>query len=201
MSARPEGRKLSVGDRFTATELETISGGKVRIPEPGLTVHLQFRRFAGCPICHLHLRSLARRNEELKAAGLREVIVFHSSAEELRTYEGALPFDVVGDPRRRLYREYGVEAEPRALLNPRAWGGILRALVHGFGDFFTGRHPAPPVLPAGGRLGLPADLLIGGDGAILAVKYGEHADDQWSVDELLALVRPAPARLEPLPGQ
>lgn len=201
MSVHPEGRKLSVGDRFTARELETISGGKVRIPEPGLTVHLQFRRFAGCPICHLHLRSLARRHEELEAAGLREVIVFHSSAEELRTYEGALPFAVVGDPRRHLYREYGVEAAPRALLNPRGWGGLVRALINGFGDLVTGRHPAPPVLPAGGRLGLPADLLIGGDGEILAVKYGEHADDQWSVDELLALVRPAPVRLQPLPGQ
>ncbi|MCP3168281.1 peroxiredoxin-like family protein [Myxococcus qinghaiensis] len=190
-----------MGDRFTARELETISGGKVRIPEPGLTVHLQFRRFAGCPICHLHLRSLARRHEELKAAGLQEVIVFHSSAEELRTYEGALPFAIVGDPQRRLYREYGVEAAPRALLNPRVFGGLVRALVNGFGDFFTGRHPAPPVLPAGGRLGLPADLLIGGDGEILAVKYGEHADDQWSVDELLALVQPAPARPQPVPGQ
>lgn len=201
MSARTEGRKWSVGERFTARELESVSGGTVRIPEPGMTVHLQFRRFAGCPICHLHLRSFARRHEELKAVGVREVVVFHSSAEELRTYEGALPFALVGDPRRRLYREYGVEAAPRALLDPRVWGGLLRALINGFGDFFTGRHPAPPVLPAGGRLGLPADFLIGSEGEILAVKYGEHADDQWSVDELLAQVRPAPAHLQPISVQ
>jgi hypothetical protein len=37
----------------------------------------------------------------------------------------------------------------------------------------------------GGRYGLPADLLIAGDGAVVACHYGEHASDQWSVDELL----------------
>jgi hypothetical protein len=35
---------------------------------------------------------------------------------------------------------------------------------------------------------LPADFLIAGDGRIIACKYGEHADDQWSVNELLSLV-------------
>jgi hypothetical protein len=36
------------------------------------------------------------------------------------------------------------------------------------------------------HLGLPADFLIGTDGRVLAKKYGKHAYDQWSVDELLA---------------
>jgi hypothetical protein len=34
---------------------------------------------------------------------------------------------------------------------------------------------------------MPADFLIATDGAVVARKYGEHADDQWSVDELLRL--------------
>ena len=38
-------------------------------------------------------------------------------------------------------------------------------------------------------MGLPADFLIGAEGAILAVKYGAYVDDHWSVDELLALAR------------
>jgi hypothetical protein len=40
-------------------------------------------------------------------------------------------------------------------------------------------------------MGLPADFLIGRDGAILAVKYGEFVDDHWSVDEILARARAA----------
>jgi hypothetical protein len=43
--------------------------------------------------------------------------------------------------------------------------------------------------PTNGNLGLPADLLIAGDGRVVAVKYGTHAYDQWSVDELLGAAR------------
>jgi hypothetical protein len=39
----------------------------------------------------------------------------------------------------------------------------------------------------GGINGLPADFLIAGDGRVLARKYGAHAYDQWSVDDLLGL--------------
>jgi hypothetical protein len=42
-----------------------------------------------------------------------------------------------------------------------------------------------PLALTNGNLGLPADLLITGDGRVAAVKYGVHAYDQWSVDELL----------------
>ncbi|MGW7379091.1 hypothetical protein [Streptomyces sp. NPDC054794] len=50
-----------------------------------------------------------------------------------------------------------------------------------------GRERLPATRPHGGRLGLPADFLIAPDGCVLAAKYGEHAYDQWSVDELLGL--------------
>ncbi len=37
-------------------------------------------------------------------------------------------------------------------------------------------------------LGLPADFLIDPDGRVLAAHYGTHANDQWSVDDLLRQV-------------
>ena len=37
-------------------------------------------------------------------------------------------------------------------------------------------------MPTGGFLGLPADFL----GRIKAAHYGKHADDQWTLDEMLA---------------
>ena len=51
----------------------------------------------------------------------------------------------------------------------------------------TGQAAASRAIPRGGRLGLPGDFLIAPDGRVLACKYGEHADDQWSVDEVLRL--------------
>jgi len=166
--------------------LVTVSGGYVAVPDPDRLVHLQFRRFAGCPVCNLHLRSIVVRLADIEAAGIREVVVFHSGADALRPYTADLPLDVVPDPGRALYREFGVESRPRALLDPRAWPTIVRAVAQELRAVRRGR-PAPPTRPEGGRLGLPGDFLIAPDGQVLASKHGVHADDQWSVDELLAL--------------
>ncbi|MFI9510474.1 peroxiredoxin-like family protein [Nocardia sp. NPDC052566] len=173
--------------------LVTITDADVPIPDPDRLIHLQFRRFAGCPICNLHLRSIVTRHAEITAANVREVVVFHSSAEELRKYADDLPLDLIADPARTLYREFGVESAPRALLDPRAWPTIARSIAHTLRDVRAGK-PAPPTKAEGGRLGLPADFLIAPDGRVLAAEHGAHADDQWSVDELLAHVRTEAAR-------
>jgi hypothetical protein len=36
---------------------------------------------------------------------------------------------------------------------------------------------------------LPADFLIDTDGRVLACKRGRHANDRWTVDEVLANAR------------
>jgi peroxiredoxin len=60
------------GDRLVPLTLTSMTGESITIPDPdGRVVHLQFRRFAGCPICDLHLRSITGRLEEITAAGVR----------------------------------------------------------------------------------------------------------------------------------
>jgi peroxiredoxin len=186
---RPKTQRLRTGAVIAERELVTISGDPVSVPDAEQLVHLQLRRFAGCPICSLHLHSIVRRHDDIVAAGVREVVVFHSTAEEFLGHEADLPFPVIADPDRRLYAEFGVESSPRALLNPRAWWPTIRGLLRAVRAIVRNHQPAPVAHPHGGRLGLPADLLIASDGRVLACKYGAHAYDQWSVDELLALVR------------
>jgi len=165
--------------------LRTVDDEPIELPHPVQRVHLQFRRFAGCPICNLHLRSFAKRHGELAAAGIREIVVFHSPAHELRGYD--LPFAVIADPDKRLYREFGVGAGRRALLDPRAWATILVAVIRSTVAIARGRERAPALRPHGGRFGLPADFLIAPDGTVVAEHRGVHADDQWSVDDVLAI--------------
>ncbi|MFD0664653.1 peroxiredoxin-like family protein [Thermocatellispora tengchongensis] len=172
-------------------DLAVMAGGTVTVPDAERPVHLQFRRFAGCPVCNMHLRSVVTRHAEIEAAGVREVVVFHSPEAELRPHVAGLPFAVVADPGKRLYREFGVESAPRALLDPRAWGPILRALGQALVALVRERRPGPAARPHGGRLGLPADFLIAPDGKVLAAKYGEHVYDQWPVDTVLSLARRA----------
>ena len=159
-----------------------VTGEQIRVPDPERLVHLQFRRFAGCPVCNLHLRSVVQRHDEIVAAGIREVVFFHSPTEELRKHVADLPFAVVADPDKTVYREFGVKSAPRALLSPRAWGPIVRGIL----TALRVKAPLPAATPHGGRLGLPADFLIAPDGRVIAKKHGEHVYDQWPVEELLA---------------
>lgn len=181
--------RLSTGATIPAQVLETITGRSVPVPAPRRRTHLQFRRFAGCPICSLHLHSFADRHDQLTGAGITEVVFFHSPADALRGYPTVLPFAVVADPDKVHYRRFGVERSWRALASPRAWS----ASVRGYRDAL--RHRRDPAYAGVGstdsttHLGLPADFLIDPDGRLVAVHYGRHADDQWSVDELLSIDR------------
>jgi len=185
-----------MGATVAPLTLETIHSGTKSVPGEGLT-HLQFRRFAGCPVCNLHLRSFVRRREEIEAAGVREVVFFHSTAESLREHAGDLPLAVVADPGKRFYAMFGAEAGKRAIFDPRVWWPILKGVGLSLADVLRGRKPAPSLLPEGGRWGLPADFLIDRDGVVVAVKYGEHAYDQWSVDEVLSLAAHRDGRCAP----
>lgn len=170
---------LNVGDHIATRTLTTIDGTDIVVPTADSVVHLQFRRFAGCPICSLHLREVARRHQEIADAGLREIVLFHSSADQLREYQADLPFAVIADPDRVVYTEFGVGSSLAAVLHPRAVTAAVRGLRH------TGFKGA--LSPGEDHAGQPADFLIDPDGTVRARKYGAHADDQWSVDELLEL--------------
>ena len=186
--------KARVGGAFPTLELAATSGQQVTVPDPaGDYVHLQLRRFAGCPICNLHLRSIVTRHDEIRSHGIREVVVFHSTAAELTKFEAELPFPLIADPERELYRRLGVERGPSSLLSMRALRAAIAGLAAALRHKSTMRGALPPVTPTGGLLGLPADFLIAPDGRVAALKYGQHAYDQWTVDELLDHARPVPA--------
>src|ERR1700739_1055956 len=101
-SSKPAGRlddnRHIIGDVVASQQLTSMTGEPVSLLDPTHLIHLQFRRYAGCPICNLHLRSFALRKDELDAAGIRELVVFHSTAEELRRNEPDLPFTIVAGP-------------------------------------------------------------------------------------------------------
>lgn len=185
--------QLNVGDIVKRNELAAIHGDTVRIPDPERLVHLQFRRYSGCPVCNLHLRSVARRYDEVIEAGIIEVVVFHSDAKTMLEFQGQLPFAAIADPKKQLYIEYGADRKMASsvALNPRSWWAAVNALGHGLG--FNRLHGA------GGdgevKSGLPAEFLISPTGRVMAAKYGKRVDDHWSVDQLLGLAleaRPRP---------
>jgi hypothetical protein len=96
----------------------------------------------------------------------------------MRPYQGDLPFAAIPDPERRLFSAFGVDRSVRSVLDPRAWPAALRGIAS-FGIGVPRRRESP--------FGLPADFLIAPSGLVLAAHYGAHADDQWSVQQVIAL--------------
>lgn len=169
--------KLKAGDKIEPFVLKSVVGADVPVPSPtARLVHLQFRRFAGCPICNLHMHSIIDRYEELTSVGIKEVVVFHSPASSLEPYQSKFPFDVIPDPDKKLYEKFGVDESKMALLDPRVWPAMFRAVA---------REDKPTGDQEGGPWTRPAEFLIDPFGRIVASHYGAHAYDQWSVDEIV----------------
>ncbi|MEB3033379.1 redoxin domain-containing protein [Mycolicibacter sp. MYC340] len=181
--------QLASGAAVPSRRVRAVNGRQVNVPAKRGRAHLQFRRFAGCPICHVLLCSFADRYVEVVGTGITVVVLFDSPDAELRGYWSVLPFPVVADPDWVLYRDFGVDTGLRAIADPREWWTGIRggtaALLH--------RHD-PDYVAVGSadgttHWGLPADFLVDPDGTVVAAHYGHNADDQWSVDRLLEVHR------------
>ena len=174
--------RLGEGDRAPDIQGETISGEIVR-PETvrGKPVLLKFYRFAGCPICNLHIREYIRREDELVAAGITVIAVWHSSSRKLaRSFRHLdLPFAVLADPLKRLFRAYRVEESWRGMVALPMWRAYIKAMRAGF--------LTRPFFHEGGVTGNPADFLIDARGVVRHAHYGLHYADSLPVDRVLEL--------------
>ena len=173
-------KKISVGDFIVPQRLSTVCESVVGIPADSQITHIQFRRFASCPICNLHIHSFVSRHLELVEAGVHEVVVFHSTAEDILSAGGEVPFAMIADPTKELYKVFGVETSIMSVANPAAWVSGVKGLV---------KFPRFPHEKGQGHFGLPADFIIGKNGEVLFAKYGKHADDHLEVDEVIRLAR------------
>src|SRR5260370_3193488 len=134
------------GDIVPARTLESVTGESITLPDPNRLVHLQLRRFVDCPICNTHIAEMRGRAREIDAAGIKEVIVFHSSAKSIRSYQKDVPFVLVGDPKKALYKKFGVKAS-LGFLSLKALGAAMRGVAHGHFGLRLWRGPL--LLPAG----------------------------------------------------
>jgi peroxiredoxin len=171
------GRPLRAGEAAPPITTRSVSGSEIMVPDPhsGL-VHLQFLRFAGCPVCNLLLQDYTRRAGEIREAGIREIILFHSEKRFIQDYHDHFPFEVIADPNRRFFNQYRVKTSLTAILNPLAFPNLIRA----YRLRPAGKQDSSP-------FGLPAEFLIDPTGTIVASHYGSHSSDQWSVNELLQI--------------
>lgn len=172
--------KIKAGDFIVQQRLATISASRVDIPAAQQVTHIQFRRFSSCPICNLHIDTFIKRHLELVEIGVQEVVVFHSTQDEMLKYGSNVPFAMIADPEKNLYKSFGVESSIFSVINPVVWAPAVTGLL---------KFKQLPYEKGQSFFGLPADFLIAKTGEVLAVKYGNHADDHWEVDEVIQRAR------------
>jgi peroxiredoxin len=173
-------RRFKKGDHLPTITVESLNQGKITLPSTGVTTHLQFRRFAGCPMCNLHLHQFKMRANELTAANIQEIVVFHSTADSLREFQSDTPFAMIADPGKQLYRQFGVQESIWAVAHPIALIKAIYAVIKGY----RGQPKTEESVT-----GLPADFLINEKGEMIAVHYGRHGSDHWEFDAVLRKAR------------
>jgi hypothetical protein len=168
--------QLQINSRVPVKIWHDIQGAALQVPHQILWTHLQFRRYAQCPICNLHVREFFHNHEKIHRAGIQEVIIFQSTREQLmgQLHDGKV--HVVADPTRQLYEAFGVQNSMLSVIHPAAWWSAMKGAVE------FGMH-----LPSSAEsmFGLPADFLVDNEGVVIAAHYGRHADDHWSVEDLI----------------
>lgn len=172
-------KKLLKGSKLSSMTLIDVYGNSVEIPDGKRFIHLQFRRFSGCPICNVHLGRMSARSAELKANNIKEVIIFYSEDEKIKDHLSDIPFILIGDPKKKIYQQFGVEKSLMSVMNPLAWPaaifGVVKKITKPLRFFPTGEES---------MFGLPADFLISPDGTVCDLNYGKHAYDQWDFETL-----------------
>lgn len=179
----PRNTPVAEGELAPALALEDVYGSALTLEQHrGRTVLLAFHRFANCPFCNLRVHRLAERYDELHPRGLEIIAVFESPRSLVR--EGVarqkLPFAIIADPDRALYREYGVDVG--------SWAGVFKSLKR-LDEIKEAKRLGLPSGPADGRKSqLPSDFVIGPDGRVLRAYLGKDIGDHLSIDELAALL-------------
>jgi len=146
---------------------------------------LAFFRYASCPLCNLRVHELISRRKELEEV-VEIVLVFQSPTDKIAKYVGKqeVPYRIIPDPERYLYRLYGVES---------SWAGFAKAWSIEIARVFQAVI-AKGYLPGtveGEIHRIPADFIIDTQGKIVRAYYGKDIGDHMPVEAIFEAAKDA----------
>jgi len=169
---------LRTADPAPGFAMPSLDGSDVAIEDyRGRKLLLAFFRYGACPLCNLRMTFLIEAFPRWQANGLDVLAVFESPAERLleTVASQAIPFPVIPDPERALYRLYGV--------GPSLWGYVVGAFrFRAFRDAF--KRGFRPGKGEGAITQLPAEFLIGPDQTIERAYYGKDIGDHLPISDI-----------------
>jgi len=184
--------KLSVGDRAPAVVLQALDGSRLDCSRPSGPVVVSFTRYAGCPVCQLHVGRIAAAMPEFRARSCGVWMVFQSTPARLQAAmaEWKPGFAAVADPTSGLYDAFGAATSLAGYVHPRSLVALVRATFAGKRHGrFEGRETQ-----------MPADFVLDPAGRIAWAHLGRDVGDDAPAAALLAAVDAAKAGLLAAPA-
>lgn len=176
------GPRLKPGDKAPSIRSVDLADNPFDLNMRKRPLMIQFHRYVGCPVCHLHIHNYLERRREWQARGIDIVVVYYSTPDDIqdigRFPKDSFPITFLSDVERKIYRSYGVGESLWGALSLSAWREGAIALLKG--------HSFRHAFQTYGLGGLPADFLIDENGVVRRVRYGRTIDDSLTVDGLLA---------------
>jgi peroxiredoxin len=131
---------------------------------------LVFLRYYGCPVCQMEMANFKREIELFSQKGARVFVVLQSSSATLLPLlkESDWPFDIVCDPKGKIFQLYAVE--PGGILKYLHPGGLIAAIKATSRGFIHKKFE-------GKETQLPAAFVIKPDKTIKYVYYGKNISD------------------------
>ena len=164
--------RIKVGDKAPNFQFDTVWRSSQDFYE---TIQhrdaiLVFLRYHGCPICQMEMANLRREIELFNQKEARVFVFLQSSTDTLAPLlkEGDWPFDIVCDPKGKIFQLYSVE--PGGILkylHPAGLIATIKATSRGFiHKKFEGKETQ-----------LPAAFIIKSDKTVKYAYYGKNISD------------------------
>ena len=175
-------QKLKIGDK--APDFETIdaNGDTIKLSNyRGQKVLVAFFRYAGCPVCNSRVHDLIQNYDSISSKGYKIIAIYESNNSILKEYllETPAPFNVIGDPKLKLYKEYRVEKSFWKMLGSAFKKQPNESMKKGQ-KLFSKKYKRD-----GNLTRIPADFVIDENGILKAVHYGTNIGDHLPLIEIL----------------
>ena len=174
--------QLKEGDQVIPFQVKDIFGNPISTADyKGKKLMIAFFRYAECLFCNLRIHRLMEQNLKFEEKGLKIIAIFQSPVEDIRSNLGeANPlFTIISDPKRELYKHYGIQY---SII------GLLKGYVHwitAFQAFSRGHYMKRG---AGSNKIIPADFLINPDQTVHTAFYGNDISEHLSIKKIHAFL-------------
>ncbi|NHJ47528.1 MAG: redoxin domain-containing protein [Asgard group archaeon] len=127
--------RLKAEEKAPNFKVVDLTGSKISLRDfKDKIVLISFYRYASCPLCNLRISQLIQQYDDLQNKGLQIISFFQSPKESMLKYVGNQnpPFPLIPDPRREIYRLYGVEKSWFKYIRGGISRNMFKALRAGF---------------------------------------------------------------------